>query len=250
MKTKKIIVNWILISYINSDNFNLQKSILFLHGWGQDKMSFEKIYSILDENWVSYIWLDFPGFWMSDFPASDFSIFDYANFTNDFIDKIWLVKPVLLWHSFWWRICIILWSSFKNISKIVLIWAAWIKPKVNKIRLIITNIWKIMFSLPWLKWIWNKIKARVWSLDYQNSWKLKQIFLNTINEDLKPLLSKIKYQTFLIRGEKDTETPMQDWEIMNKLIPNSKLKIYVDGTHFVFQENSVSVASEILEFIK
>lgn len=250
MKNQKIIINWILTSYITSNNFDLQKSILFLHGWGQNKESFEKIYSVFGEKWISYIWLDFPGFWLTDFPPDDWDIYDYANFTKDFIEKIWLKKPVLVWHSFGWRVWLLIWSDYKNIQKLILIWAAWIKPETNQSRDILTKIWKIVFSLPWLKWVWEKIKSKIWSRDYLNSWRLKQIFLKVINEDLRKYLSQIKIETLLIRWDKDEETPVLDWELMNNLIPNSKLKVFPNATHFVFQELSKEVSKEILDFIK
>lgn len=250
MKSNKIILNGILTSYITSPSFDSQKSLLFLHGWWQNAMSFEKIYSNLDKAWISYVWLDFPWFWMSDFPDENWWIKDYANFVKDFITKLWLNKPVLVWHSFWWRVWIIIWSSFENMAKIVLIWSAWIKPKVNKLRLILTKLWKIIFSLPWLKSIWNKIKTNISSRDYLNSWKLKQIFLNTINEDLTHLLPKIKYETLLIWWYNDKETPLKDWELMNKLIKDSKLKVFKEWSHFVFQEFSEEITNEILNFIK
>lgn len=250
MNHQKIILNWLSISYCTSQNFSKDCSLLFLHGWGQNYQSFEKIYSILDENNISYIWLDFPGFGMSDFPKTDFWIEDYADFTNDFIKKIELKELSLVWHSFGWRVSIILWTKIENISKIILIWAAWIKPKWNPNREKIVSIAKIIFSLPGLSKIWEKLKNKFSSRDYLRAWKLKNIFLKVINTDLTNYLPKINKETLLLRWAKDSETPLSDWELMNKLIPNSKLEVWGNWTHFVFQEYPEEIAEKIMEFVK
>lgn len=251
MQNKQCLLNWLITSYITSDNFDNEKSLLFLHWRGQNKLSFEKIYKFLDFKNISYIALDFPWFWSSSFPDFDWQVSDYANFTKNFITKTSLKKPILIWHSFWWRVCLILGSEkdYDNIDKIIMIWWAWIKPKINKLKLYIIKTWKFIFSTPWLKKIWEKIKKNIWSRDYLASWKMKNIFLNAINKDLTNLLQKIKYPTLLLRGEKDTETPLKDWILMNEKIKNSKLKVFENKTHFVHQEIPKEIFEEIDKFI-
>lgn len=251
MINKQVLLNWILTTYLTSDDFNPEKCLLFLHGRWNDKTSFQEIYKLLDEKKISYIALDFPWFWWSGFPNFDWSVYDYAEFIQDFIKRLELVKPILVWHSFWWRICIILWSAeaYDNIDKLILIWSAWIKPKTSKLKLAIVKTWKTLFSIPWLKWIWNKIKNKIWSSDYINAWRMKNIFLKTINDDLSHLFEKIKYPTLLIRWLNDTETPVADGILMSNTIDNAKLKVYNNWTHFVFQEFPNDVFQDIEKFI-
>lgn len=251
MQTKQVLLNWLITSYITSDNFTPKKSLFFLHGRGNDKISFLEIYKLLDEKKISYIAMDLPGFWWSAFPNWARTIYDYAEFVEDFIKRIWLIKPILVWHSFWWRICIITWSkdTYDNIEKIIMIWWAWIKPKTNKLKLAVVKTWKAIFSLPWLKWIWNKIKNKIWSRDYLSSWRMKEIFLLAINEDLTYLLEKIKYPCLLIRWLLDSETPIADGILMSNTIENAKLKVYDNWTHFVHQEFPKEVFQDIEKFI-
>ncbi|MDD5213372.1 MAG: alpha/beta hydrolase [Candidatus Gracilibacteria bacterium] len=250
MIAQKTILNGLSTSYCISENFSKENSLLFLHGWGQTYKSFESIYKILDENNISYVGLDFPGFGMTDFPKTDFEIFDYANFTSDFIEKLELKNPTLIGHSFGGRVSIILGAKSENIEKIILIGAAGIKPKGNPNREKIVSIAKAFFSLPGLSKIGEKLKDKFSSRDYLRAGKLKNIFLKVINTDLTEYLPKINKQTLLIRGDLDAETPISDGKLMNKLIPDSKLKVYKNGTHFVFQEFSTEVSNDIIEFIK
>jgi len=249
MKKKQILINNSCISYCQSEYFDANNCLLFLHWWWQDYNSFSKIYKNLDKfKKTSYIWIDFPGFWWSVLESKNMSIYDYADFTIKFIKKLKLIKPSIIWHSFWWRVNIVLWSNYDNLNKIILIWAAGIKPKTSLIKKIIVKTWKIIFSIPGLMLIWNILKNKIWSTDYINSGNLKNIFLNVINEDLTNLLDRISYKTLLIWWKNDKETPILDWELMNRLIKKSKLKTFNNWTHFVFQEYSKEISKIILDF--
>lgn len=250
MKQKHIIINNQVISYVLSQNLLKENTLIFLHWWWQDANSFLKIYKILEEKKISFIWIDLPGFWKSELVNENMNIYDYAKIVVDFIEKLEIKNPILIWHSFWWRISIVLWSSYENIKKIVLISSAWIKKDLNTTKLFIVKIWKNFFKIPWLRWIWEKIRKKVWSRDYNNSWVMKKIFLNTINEDLRKNSENVKYKTLIIWWAKDQETPIEDWKFLNKLIKNSKLEIFENWTHFVYREYPKEVTELIIDFIK
>ena len=61
---------------------------------------------------------------------------------------------------------------------------------------------------------------------------MKNIFLNTIKEDLTKELPKIKTETLLIWGERDRAVPLKNGKKMYQLIKNSKLVILEDTGHF------------------
>jgi len=250
MKKKKLILDGLCIEYIESDTLNLNNCIVFLHGWMQDCHSFSLICEELDQNDISFISLSFPWFWSSDIPKTVWGVEEYKDFVVHFLEKLNIKSPMIIWHSFGGRIWILLWADNQNISKLVLMWAAWIKPKINYIRLGIVKAWKIFFNIPWLRFIGKKIKNKVSSVDYNSAWKLKDIFLKVINKDLSEYIKQIQVPTLLIWWEKDTETPLFDWEMMQKNIIHSKLLTYKDGAHFVFQEFSNKVTKNILDFLK
>ncbi len=249
MNKQNVIVDWLKTEYIKSNNFNKDNSILFLHWRMQDWNSFDSILKILDEKKISFVSLSLPWFWWSDIPKKDFDIYDYTDFVNNFVNKIGLISPSVIWHSFGWRIWIILWSQYK-INNLILIWSAWIKPKTSKVRLFIVKTWKVFFSIPWLKSVWNIIRKKIWSDDYISSWRLKNIFLKTINEDLQYLFPKIIIPTLLIWWSKDTQTPLEDAKIMHRNIKKSKIEIFEDSAHFVFQEKPIEISDLILKFVK
>jgi pimeloyl-ACP methyl ester carboxylesterase len=79
---------------------------------------------------------------------------------------------------------------------------------------------------------------------------MKQIFLNTIQNDLQKYMEEIKLPTLLIRGKNDTETPLREAQIIHSKIKNSSLKIIPEGTHFVYEEFPEEVAKYIINFIQ
>ena len=62
------------------------------------------------------------------------------------------------------------------------------------------------------------------SADYLRADQMKQIFLNTINEDLSSEVSKITQPSLLIWGKNDTETPLADANLMLSKLKNGTFK--------------------------
>jgi len=223
--------------------------LLFLHGWMQDGKSFEKIFKILDENNIAYISLDLPGFWWSQLYNDDMSIDDYSDIVRAFIEKLGLGNPILLGHSFGGRICIHLWSYYPNISKIVLLCAAWVQRKLPMWKYIIIKTAKIILSLPWLRSIWAKLREWFSSPDMKNAGKMTKIFKNTISQDLQESMKKNNLATLMIWGKDDDQTPVSDAKIIHKHMKNSQLHI-LEGSHFVHQEKPEEITQMILDFIQ
>ena len=93
--------------------------------------------------------------------------------------------------------------------------------------------------------------AVVGSKDYITlSAVMKKTFSNIVNEDLSYLAKNIKCKTLLVYGNKDKETPLYMAKKYNKLIKNSKLKIYKNCGHFAYIQNSEEFIRDCLIFIK
>jgi len=109
----QIVVNGLLTNYnVFGDEKN--KPLLILHGWQNSSADWTLIAKELKEYKV--ILLDLPGFGQTAQPNSDFSIYDYAKFVEDFLDKLEYKKITLLGHSMGARIGIILGAKTKKIE--------------------------------------------------------------------------------------------------------------------------------------
>ena len=79
---------------------------------------------------------------------------------------------------------------------------------------------------------------------------MKKTFSNIVSQDLSDLAKNIKCKTLLIYGGLDRETPLYMAKKYNKLIKNSKLKIYKNFGHFAYIQNSEEFIRDCLIFIK
>ena len=225
---------------INYEMAGEGEDLLLLHGWGADIRVMHPMF----EHFSAYrrvISLDLPGFGRSQPPETPWSVYDYADFVERFIAELGLKDPVLLGHSFGGRLAIILGSRGIG-SRLVLTDAAGILPRRGAdyyARVYSYKAAKKVMSLPGL----NKHKEKAlehWrknnpSSDYSAAQGvMRQIFVKVVNEDLQPLLPRIKASALLVWGENDTATPLSDGQLMEKLIPDAGLVVFEGCGHYSF----------------
>ena len=249
MKSKQILITWHIINIYQNELLNLEKCFVFLHGWGQNGTCFKKIFNILESKGISYISIDLPGFGKTPLKNTSMQIEDYASIVISVIEKIGIKNPSLVGHSFWWRVSICIASYYPSVKNLILIGSAGIKPKPNYLQLIVVKTGKYIFKLPLLHIFFSQVKDHFSSRDSKNSGVLREIFLNTIWNDLRKYMRKIDSPTLLIRWEKDKETPVSDAKIIQESIKNSKLEVIEQGTHFIYDEYPEEVEKLISSYI-
>jgi pimeloyl-ACP methyl ester carboxylesterase len=103
------------------------------------------------------------------------------------------------------------------------------------------------------KWLRKLFYRAIWSQDYiqaENKPFLKETYLNMISTDLREELKNIKVPTLLIWWEKDTYTPLSDWEFMAKNIKNSELIVMKDKKHWIHLKSPEELVEVFLDSIK
>ncbi len=234
-----------------------EKNIIILPGWGDTRKTFDFLISNLEKDYTIYIF-DYPGFGKTPFPNKDMTIYDYAEFFQDFITDKKLQESIIISHSFGGRISILLASIYNiKIEKMILIDAAGIKPKKKISQYLKQTLYKILkkakLILPrkkrklYQKWLLKKFS----STDYQAlPPEMMKTFRNVIGEDLRKYLKEINTETLLIWGECDLDTPLLDGILMEKGIKDSALITIHHATHFSYLEQPFLVLRIINHFIK
>ncbi|MBR1440486.1 MAG: alpha/beta hydrolase [Lachnospiraceae bacterium] len=222
------------------------ETAVVLQGWGTDLGVYDSIASAINEKY-KVVQFDFPGFGGSDEPHEAWNVDAYADFFCKFTQALNIKKATLIGHSYGGRVIIKLASRDSlpfEINNIVLIDSAGIVPEKTEAQKRKIKRYKILKSFLNLKVIYalfpelvDDWKSRQGSADYRNATPvMRQCLVMAVNEDLRHLLPKIKQDTLLIWGDKDTATPISDAKIMEEMIPNSGLAVLEGTGHFSFLE--------------
>lgn len=238
---------------INYEIMGKGKSILFIHGWGDDLNSLKKAFSSLSKT-NQLIFIDLPGFGKSELPKDGLKISDFSKLIQSFCQKLNLKIYVIIGHSFGGAVAIkTLANNYLNPDKLILLDASGIR-EVNKTKLILktaSKAGKLLASpLPYnlknklRKQFYNKIKS-----DYLLNEGMKETFKKIVSEDLSHDASLIKNNTLIIYGEEDLETPIRQAYLLHELIKNSTLEIVGDAGHFVFIDQNKKVLNLAKDFL-
>lgn len=235
---------------INGWNINYEvqgegEPVILLHGWLTDMESMRPLTTNLVKKFKVYL-VDVVGFGKSDLPEEPLNSQDFAEFLQEFIEKLEIENPVLIGHSNGGRIIInAVGKKLVKAKKIVLIDSAGIKPQRSTAYYFKVSVFKIgkifLNVLPNTKKIKEfkeNLRNKVGSSDYKASpTVLKDTMKIIVNEDVKKILPNIDVPTLLIWGSLDTATPISDAKLMKKLIPDCGLVEYPYGSHFSYLEN-------------
>ena len=230
--------------------------VFLLHGWGCNGEIFKSIQEVLATAYTTYSF-DFPGFGASDEPTAVWGVEEYTRMVEQFAKDNGIERPALMGHSFGGRVSIV-YASRNDVSRVMLVDAAGIKPKRP-----FKYYWKV-YTFKTMKWLCNtflpKAKAQAiidkrrkgaGSSDYNNaSPMMRAILSKVVNEDLKHLMPSIKAPTLLFWGNLDTATPLSDAKTMEKLIPDAGLVVAHGTGHFSFLENPGLFTAVIKNFFK
>lgn len=214
---------------INHEQIGEGQDVICLHGWGGCCDSFRGLSNFLSSNFRVTL-VDFYGFGKTPHPINVLKIDDYALSIVKIIHYYKMKNVILVCHSFGGRVGIKLAVKYGYlINKLILIDSAGIKPRRGL---------KYYFSIYKHKLLnLLKIKHVAGSEDYKKlSETMRGTFKNVINEDLCPILKKIKTQTLIIWGEKDKETPIYMAKKMKKKIADSGLIIFENCGHYAYIE--------------
>ena len=220
-----------------------KSTIIFLHGWGTTRESlFPLINGLKDKYQVYSPNLPHP-------TNKILTLNDYCQFVFNFIKNNKINKPVLIGHSLGGAISTKIAIDYpKLISKIILLSAASIRHELPTHMIFFQKFGKILRPI-------RKPILKLLKLDASDYFVLKtdiekKTFRNLIHADQSKKISSIKTSTLILWGDDDKSTPIQDGQLINKLIVKSEFKSYPNTGHFFYLDYPAQVISEIENFIK
>ncbi len=240
-----MIIDGININYIDYGNKNY-KPIVLLHGWGQNIEMMKMIGDRFSKT-NRIVIIDLPGFGLSQEPKEIIGVLGYAKIVKKILDKLNIRKPILIGHSFGGRVSV-KYASLYDTEKVILLSPALRGHDKKGIK---TKILKGLKKVPCVNKLEGWAKNHIGSRDYKAaSPVMKQVLVETVNEDLSLDAKKIKVPTILIYGTDDSEVPYEDIKEYEKLINDCGLIIYDGLSHYAYLENLEQTIRIIKNFIE
>ena len=220
------------INYIFHDN-KCEKTLVLLHGWGQNISMMEPI-STKYEEYFNILIIDLPGFGKSSEPDYPWTVYDYVEAIKCLIDELKIKRVILIGHSFGGRLSLIYASKY-NVEKLICLASPYIK-EMKKMPLK-TKIYKQIKKVIFLRPLANIMKNFIGSTDYKNASEIMRgVLVQSINVDMVEDVKKIKCPTLLIWGTLDTAVPLNRAYELEKLIKDSGVVVYEGATHYAYLE--------------
>ena len=210
-----------------------KKTIVLLHGWGQN---IEMMKPIGDKFQKSHriIIIDLPGFGLSNEPDYVWTMNDYCDAVYELLKSLDVNNPILVGHSFGGKISLIYASKY-SVEKLILFGSPY-KKEIKKLSMK-TKILKSLKKVPGINKLEGFAKKHIGSTDYKNaSEKMRKILVEHVNLDITSEVNKINCPTLLIWGTCDTEVPIEEAYELEKLIKDSAVIEYEGCTHYAYLE--------------
>ncbi len=230
--------------------------LFLLHGWGGSAQGLRPLLNHFSRDYRVFAF-DLPGFGRSPAPQKTWGSCQYAQCIRQIQRQLNIKNCHVIAHSFGGRVAVILASKYpEGVNKLVLTGCAGLPPERGvayyaKVYLFKFSKKVLNLAGPFGQKIQQSIAGRVGSADYNSAGEqMRAILVNVVNEDLTGFLPLIKAPTLLVWGEEDRATPLRMGQVMNKLIPDSRLVVYPAAGHFAYLEKLSGFCSAATDFFK
>lgn len=232
------------IHYIRYGNSN-GKSLVFLHGWGQNIEMMKMVGDYFSEQDV--IIIDLPGHGRSEEPKEVLTLYDITDMVHSLLEELGVDNPIFIGHSFGGKISLIYASKY-NIQKLILFGSPF-KVKKNPNSLKVRFLKKVK-GLPFMGKLSEFAKKHMGSNDYRSASKImREILVKHVNEDITDLVKKIKCPTIIVWGDRDCDVPISDAYELSSYINDSAVIVYDGCTHYAYLERLGQTVNIISSFI-
>ncbi|MBI2051683.1 alpha/beta hydrolase [Candidatus Roizmanbacteria bacterium] len=219
------------------------KPLLLVHGWGGSGESLKTLADLASKKYQTIL-LDLPGFGKSDPPNPEWGIGGYAKVVAEFLKKLNLTKINYFGHSFGGTIGIYLAAKHPELFDALVISAAPFKRNKKVIR----SFRSIRAFTPnWMRLLFYRVFFP--DSDLPKFPHLEKNFRRIVRQNLRSSAKKISIPTLILWGEDDTYVPVTFATDLNKLIKNSRLKIFPGVRHGLPLYHPELVYGEIEKFL-
>lgn len=227
--------------------------VVLLHGWGGRIESMVPVARCLSAAF-RVVAMDLPGFGDSPPPDGAWGTLDYAIYVRDVLAERGIERAHIVGHSFGGKIGLFLGATHPElVDKLVVVDASGVRTppslKTRAKRAASTAAKTAgRFGSPGRK-IKHAVFERIASQDYQDAGPMRPILVRVVNEDMTPLLPRVRSSTLLVWGERDEDTPVAHGRRMESLIRDSGLVVFEGAGHFSYLDQSERFCRVVRHFL-
>ena len=225
-----------------------KKTLIFLHGWGQNIEMMKPLADYFYKEYKIYI-IDLPGHGKSSEPTFAYHVDDFVDVIRKFIEKKKIKNFTLIGHSFGGKVSLLYQSKYHDADKLIML-ACSFKKEIEKLSFK-TKMLKFAKKIPGLNKLEGFAKKHIGSEDYKNaSGIMREVLVNAVNQDIREDVKNIQTDTLLIWGDQDKAVSIESAHELDELLPNSGLVVFPGCTHYAYLENlgqTVAVMRSFLE---
>jgi pimeloyl-ACP methyl ester carboxylesterase len=248
----KVVVDNLIINY---NRLGKGPKVLLIHGWGDNLNGLTELAKGIAKGF-EVIAIDLPGFGDSEGPKTAWSLMNYAELVQHFLEKLEINALYgAIGHSHGGAVLVkATGQKILNPKKLILLAAAGIRDKQKGRRLFLM----ILAKTGNLATIWMPARYReaLRKSLYQAAGSdqdvmpgLKETYRLIVKEDLQPDAALIDQSTLLIYSTGDKAAPLEFGKIYNRLIKNSKLEVVDQAGHFIHLDQPEKTYNLIRKFL-
>jgi pimeloyl-ACP methyl ester carboxylesterase len=255
IQEKQVVVDDLLTTYYDSGS-SQKPILLFLHGWGSNSTLWFRAVEQLEQAGYRLVFLDLPGFGKTQTPVTAFTLDLYLKFVDAFTQKLGIQECVLIGHSFGGKLSAHIAAQKTHVALrgIVLVDASGLPHAsiFTKLKARAAHMVKPLFAPPFMHDARTTLLRLFGSDDYVAEPKLRQTFINIIQEHVTLDLPRISVPTLIVWGSNDTNeySPPEDATRYHKSISGSELCILEGASHYSFLDKPDEFQKRVLLFVR
>lgn len=210
------------------------KTLLFLHGWGQNIEMMKPIANPFESDFDIVI-LDLPGHGESSEPTSILHIPEFVECIRSLVEYLKIENLTLIGHSFGGKLAL-LYASKYEVDKLILFGSPF-KKEIQKLS-IKTKALKKIKKIPGMKAFEEFAKKHIGSTDYKNASPImREILVEHVNLDITEEVKKITCPTLIVWGTNDEAVDISRAYELESLMKDAGLVVYEGCSHYAYLEN-------------
>lgn len=249
---------------IHYEAYGRGRPVILLHGWMESWAVWRRVIEELGKEFRTYA-LDFWGFGNSAATDTGFSVSNYVEMVNQFIDRLGIVKAPLIGHSMGGTVALSTAMRYpEKIVKVVVIGSPIHGSSLNILLKLsgVPVLAGLLFRMPpvldfFTLLVSQMATRRGLKLFRQVKTEMTQVSMHSFFQsigtlrrtDLRPHLTSVRPPTLGIYGKWDFIVHPNQGKTLHKGVPGSKLLMYPDAGHMPMMDTPDKFIRDIRDFL-